>query len=119
LQKSRLIAIRGIMLRFFSISHLSANGIPNFALLDTLSVLNVLDNISNLELKHVNLPLQPEEEIPDGWDFRVSLDDLLLKGLKRKLFKDFIPSLVVCTPRLNRFEPASSRQVALAILSRF
>ena len=34
-------------------------------------------------------PSQPEEEIRDGWDFRVSLDDPLLEGLKIKTFEDF------------------------------
>ena len=34
-------------------------------------------------------PSQLEEEICDGWDFRVSLDDPLLEGLKIKTFEDF------------------------------
>ena len=41
-------------------------------------------------------PSQPEEEIRDGWDFRVSLDDPLLEGLKINS-KTSIPSWVSCT----------------------
>jgi hypothetical protein len=73
----------------FSLSHLSSIKNPNLTFTGLIHILNKFDNISSLELKHIDLPYDPSERVPRGWDVRVQIGSILLEGFKRAPFKAF------------------------------
>jgi hypothetical protein len=72
-----------------SLSHLSSIENPNLTLTGLIHFLNKFDSISRLELKHIDLPYDPSEEVPDGWDLQVQINSILLEGFKRAPLEAF------------------------------
>ncbi|EDR07359.1 uncharacterized protein LACBIDRAFT_298435 [Laccaria bicolor S238N-H82] len=79
----------GKKLRLFSLSHLSSFDDPGLTLTGLMHILNKFDKISSLELKHIDLPYNPNEQIPRGSQLRVHFDTILLEGFKRATFEAF------------------------------
>ena len=73
----------------FSLSHLSSLKNLNLTFTGLIHILNKFDRISSLELKHIDLPYDPSEQVPSGWDLRVQICSILLEGFKRAPFKAF------------------------------
>jgi hypothetical protein len=73
----------------FSLSHLSSIKNPNLTFTGLIDILNKFNEISSLELKHIDLPYDPSERAPRGWDLRVQIGSILLEGFKRAPFKAF------------------------------
>ena len=76
-------------LRLFSLSHLSSFENPNLTLTGLVHILNKFDRISSLELKHIDLPYNPNEQVPRGSQLRVHFGRILLEGFKRVTFEAF------------------------------
>jgi hypothetical protein len=79
----------GRNVRLLSLSHLSSFENPNLTLTGLVHILNKFDEISSLELKHVDLPYNPNEEVPRGSQLRVHFCRILLEGFKRATFGAF------------------------------
>jgi len=76
-------------LSLFSLSHLPSIKNPNLTFTGLIHILNKFDSISSLELKHIDLPYDPSEQVPRGWDLEVQICSILLEGFKRAPFKAF------------------------------
>jgi len=76
-------------LELCKISHLSPIDVPDLTFFNFVSVLGGLGNMISLELKHVDLPTLPVEDLPDGWDFLFDFNRLHLEGLKKETFQEF------------------------------
>ncbi|KIJ95496.1 hypothetical protein K443DRAFT_325383 [Laccaria amethystina LaAM-08-1] len=86
---SWLTGIETKKLALCKISHLSPIDVPDLTFFNFLSVLGRLGNMISLELKHVNLPTLPDEDVPNDWDFRLDFNSLHLEGLKKETFQEF------------------------------
>ncbi|KIJ99626.1 hypothetical protein K443DRAFT_679804 [Laccaria amethystina LaAM-08-1] len=75
--------------RLFSLSHLSSFENPNLTLTGLVHILNKFHRISSLELKHIDLPYSPNEQVPRGSQLRVHFGRILLEGFKRATFEAF------------------------------